>query len=109
VRNATGPESPVRACDVGLPTYASQHVFRHLALISPTRKAGLPAVAHTAVVCHCIPKGAEEPSVRMRQPHMQVVAESSRTNARAGAGAGLAEPDYKVAKNSHGVAAGPTD
>jgi hypothetical protein len=45
----------------------------------------------------------------MRQPHMQVVAESSRTNARAGAGAGLAEPDYKVAKNSHGVAAGPTD
>jgi hypothetical protein len=109
VRNATGRESPVRTCDVGLPTYASQHVFGHLALISRTRKAGLPAVAHTAVVCHCIPKGAEEPSVRMRQPHMQVVAESSRTNARAGAGAGLAEPDYKVAKNSHGVAAGPTD
>jgi hypothetical protein len=49
VRNATGPESPVRACDVGLPTYASQHVFRHLALISPTRKAGLPAVAHSRV------------------------------------------------------------
>jgi hypothetical protein len=49
VRKGTGPESPIRVCDLGLPTYASQHLFRHLALISRSRKAGLPGFAHSRV------------------------------------------------------------
>ncbi len=48
MRNARGPESPVRDCDVGLPTYRLT-TCEYLALISPTRKAGLPAVAHSRV------------------------------------------------------------
>ena len=58
-----------------------------------------------SVTSHRIPEGAEESSVGMSQPHVQIVAESCRTYTSAGADAGFPEPDHEVAEDADRVAA----
>ena len=59
---------------------------------------------HTAVIHHYIPEGAEEASIRMRQPHMEIIAELSGSQTRAGEGAGFTESNHKVPENTCRVA-----